>query len=207
VLGDVYMTYKCLVKRKYNKEKTTSKDRNLILKGITGLLWILFILYLVWIIVSFAWILLYKYFDNNLYVPTSISFLLSTFSHIFIWIISVSIGFFIIYKYRKIKKNNKKDTKLNTFNDYNIEVIENKLMGLDPKNKDEYILIKEILQNQGFNQISPSKMLSCAIILYNKGLVKESMSILRLVIEHQDSSPLIVEVAKYRLMQILTNFD
>jgi len=201
------MILKDLLKREYNKKKLNSKFKDIALKVITGLLWILFIVYIMWILIIFIWVILSRYYNDYLYIPNGINFIIKTFSYMSKWIVLVSVGFYIIYRCSKYKNRNTEDVESEALHNFNNELLKEKFMYYKLKNKYEHISIEKILNNQVLNQISPYKMFSYGIHLYSKGMIKESMSILRLVIDDPYSSPLIVEVAEYRLMQMLSNID
>jgi len=198
------MISKYLLKIKYNnKEKLNFSIRALFLKGATVLLWVLFIWYLIWISTSLIWTLLSKWWFNELYIPSSINFILYIFLGLIIWTILVSIGFFIIYKYSYFKNKYIKDMESKLFDNCNSNLLWKEIIYFDSNHKDNNILGPKLLSNKELNDLSPSKMLSYGINLYYKGMIKESISILRLVIDHPRSSLLLVEIAKYRLIQIL----
>jgi len=91
------------------KKEAISFIKDTVLILITLLLWIRFLSYLIWIIVSIKWKLIETILFDELYIPGSITFISNIILGLIIWAILASIMFFIMCKNNNY--NNKKFSK------------------------------------------------------------------------------------------------
>ena len=170
---------------------------NTTLRILTFFIWIIFAASLLWTIIVLFWILIDFLLPQYLYMPDSISSSTSIFIFLFSWIIFVSIIFFYLFKRNRWNSNNHLELTANDSQTYLWSEI------ISSPTENNQLLKRKLLSVQELNNLSPSKLLSYGISLYNQGMINEAISIFRLIIERSDSSPLLVQIAEYRLNHLL----
>lgn len=182
-----------------NRVSLNIHTANPTLKIFTFVLWILFTASILWPLIIFIWLLIEAVLIPNLYVPHIIKSSITIFLILFYWVIFISILFFYLNK-RSMSKQ-KSHGQVELANDYTLypwsEIISS------PSEYHSNLLVKsKLMLDKELNSLSSSKLLSYGINLYNQGLIKEAISIFRMVIDRPNTNPLLVQIAEYRLYQL-----
>lgn len=171
--------------------------KNTALRIFTFLLWILFAASIIWPLVIIIWLLVRVIIAPNIYVPHIIQSSKPIFLILVFWVFFVGIIFFCLNRRNKSKQK----TQVVLANDYSLypwaEIIS------FPSEYQNNLLVKpKLMLDRELNSLSSSKLLSYGINLYNHGLLKEAISIFRMVIDRPNTNPLLVQIAEYRLYQL-----
>jgi hypothetical protein len=196
------MIFRALLIKKEDK-KIDINIIEIVLGILTVLVWIIFTLSSLWILTSLIWVLLSQVWFKSLYLPYSIQFTLTIFLLLIVWGILVSIACFLFHRRRQPMDKHLQDINPEIFNCHAQSHPWTEIVYFDSKYQNAYVLKKNTILTEELERLSPSKMLSHAINLYNQGMIKEAIGILRLIIDNPNSNSLLVQVAQYRLIQLL----
>lgn len=173
------------------------------MKILTFFLWLLLIASLLWPLVILILLLTHLLSPQDFYLPQSIKSLGFLILILSSWMILVSIVFYCLYRRSLLKPK-----------------VPPGLSSIEPGFGDEgqitypwteivtstagSMLIKQsLISAEELHNLSSYRILSYGINLADQGLLKEALGLFRLVIERPDSSPLLVQVAQYRLCRLL----
>ncbi len=182
-----------------NRITTNIHSPSLALRVFTFFLWILFAVSILWPLVVFIWLFIQAVIAPTLYVPQSIQSSTTIFLILFYWVIFVIIVFFYFNRRNKTKQNSQDLVELT--NDYTLYPW-TEIISFPSEDYSNLVVKPKLLLDRELNSFSPSKLLSYGINLYNQGLIKEAISIFRMVIDRPDTNPLLVKIAEYRLYQL-----
>ncbi len=169
------------------------------LKILTFLLWILFAASFLWPLIILIWLLIEAVLLPDLYVPNVIQSSLTVFLVLFYWMIFIGIIFF--YVNRRNKSKQKFQNQVELANDYTIYPW-TEIISFSSENDSNLLVKPKLMIARDLDSLSSSKLLSYGINLYNQGLIKEAISIFRMVIDRPNTNPLLVQIAEYRLYQL-----
>ena len=168
------------------------------LKILTFFLWILFAASILWPLMILIWLLI-GVLVPNLYLPYSIQSSITIFLVLFCWVIFIGIIFF--YVNRRNKSKQKLQDQVEIANDYTLYPW-TEIISFSSENDRNLLVKPKLMIDSDLNSLSSSKLLSYGINLYNQGLIKEAISIFRMVIDRPNTNPLLVQIAEYRLYQL-----
>lgn len=170
------------------------------LKIFTFFLWILFAASILWPLIILIWLLIEAVLVPDLYVPNIIQSSITIFLVLFYWVIFIIIIFFYVNKRNKSKQKFQNQVEL--AHDYTLYPW-TEIISFTSENDSNLLVKPTLMIDRDLNSLSSSKLLSYGINLYNQGLIKEAISIFRMVLDRPNTNPLLAQIAEYRLYQLL----
>lgn len=172
---------------------------------------------IIWHLIGLIWVIYYTLISKSIYVPESVKLTSYSIIAVLTWAIIIFLLIIVWVKYNDFLMLKKSRVKYNsnhlifiekelTWSEAIITKVDSQnILGEVEKVKNNLAVVnihKSIIDSYK-NNIEPHKLLNSSILLINNGQFLDSASILRTILEHPESSPLIKEVAKVKLSQCL----
>ena len=182
-----------------HKSSNHKHAEHVVIRIVTFFIWLVFLAALLWSVFILFWLLAAFLLPQYVYVPLGIRSSTTVLMLLLCWTSLVSLTFYYLSKKNKSHVINEVAVSDDANQLYSwTEIISN------PSDVHPVQLVKQrLLSAEELELLSPSKALSYGITLYHQGMINEAIGIFRLVIEREDSSPLLIEIAQLRLNQLL----
>ncbi|HHV65556.1 MAG TPA: hypothetical protein GXX46_10900 [Peptococcaceae bacterium] len=166
------------------------------MKIISLILWGILIVFLLWPLIIVFWLLFAAAVSQDIYIPTIIQASITLLCVLILW------GVFIGLIFKFFSKRNSKIEEGQVELAKSSEPVYPWTEIVSSPSEENRLVRPEMIASEELSKLSAFQILSYATNLTNRGAVKEAIGLFRLLLDRPDASPLLTQIAQYRLCQL-----